>query len=92
MLFKPSEQKSTLVGNARMFVRLLCSILWIIQQKHKWCEDYSFDEKLTAEVDDVYTALDVDKNEEADVDKSEQADAAAIAAIHKLTLALFCKE
>jgi len=56
----------------------------MIQQKHKYGEDYPFDEKQTAAVDDVYTALDVDKSEEADV--------AVIAAIHKLTLALFCKE
>jgi hypothetical protein len=27
MLFKASEQKSTLVGYSRMFARLLCSVL-----------------------------------------------------------------
>jgi len=84
MPFKPSEQKSTLAGNARMFARLLCSVLRMIQQKHKWCEDYPFDEKQEMAVDNVYTALDVDKSEEADV--------AVIAVIHKLALALFCKE
>ena len=84
MPFKPSEQKSTLAGNARMFARLLCSVLRTVQQKHKWCEDYPFDEKQMAAVDDVYTALDVDKSEEADV--------AVIAVIHKLALTLFCKE
>ena len=84
MPFKPSEQKSTLAGNARMFARLLCSVLRMTQQKHKWCEDYPFDEKQTAAMDNVYTAL--------DADKSDEADAAVIAAIHKLALALFCKE
>jgi hypothetical protein len=37
MPFKPSEQKSTLAGNARMFARLLCSVLRMIQQKHCMC-------------------------------------------------------
>ena len=84
MLFKPSKQKSTLVGNARIFVRLLCSVLLMIQQKHKWCEDYLFDEKQAAAVENVYTALDANKSEEVNV--------TVIAAIHKLVLALFCKE
>ena len=83
MPFKPSEQKSTLAGNARMFARLLCSVLRMIQQKHKWCEDYPFDEKQEMAVDNVYTALE---------DESEEVDVVVIAVIHKLTLALFCKE
>ena len=84
MPFKLSEQKSTLAGNSRIFARLLCSVLRMIQQKHKWCEDYPFDEKQVVAVDNVYTVLDVDKSEEADV--------AVITVIHKLALALFCKE
>ena len=84
MPFKPSEQKSTLAGNARMFGRLLCSVLRTIRQKHKWCEEYPFDEKQTAAADGLWTAL--------DSDKSEEADAAVVAAIHKLVLVLFCKE
>jgi hypothetical protein len=41
MLFKPSEQKGTLAGNARMSIRLIFFVLRTIQQKHKWCADYS---------------------------------------------------
>lgn len=35
MPFKASDQKSTLAGNSRMFARLLCSVLRIIEQDHK---------------------------------------------------------
>jgi len=82
--FKASERKSTLAGNARMFARLLCSVLRTIQQKHKWCDEYSFDEKQAAAADGLWTAL--------AEDRSDEADTAVIAAIHKLALALFCKE
>jgi len=81
--FKPSEQKSTLAGNARMFGRLLCSVLRTIRQ-NPWHEDYPFDEKQAAAADALWAAV--------DMEKSEQADMAVIAAIHKLALALFCKE
>lgn len=40
--FKAGEQKSTLSGNARMFARLLCSVIRTIEQGHTWCERYPF--------------------------------------------------
>ena len=48
MSFKTSDQKSTLTGNSRMFARLLFSMLYIIEQDHKWSEEYRFDRKQKA--------------------------------------------
>jgi len=84
MPFKPCEQKTTLDGYSRMFARLLCSVLRTVQQKHKWCDEYPFDAKQSAAVENLWAALEAEKSDAADV--------AVIAAIHELGLALFCQE
>jgi len=61
--FKLSEQKNTLDEYSRMFSRLLCSVLRTVRQNHKWCQDYSFDEKQLKAVEDVWTALDEEKSD-----------------------------
>jgi len=50
MPFKASDQKSTLAGNLKMFIRLLFSVLRTIEQSYKWNKEYPFDRKQKAAV------------------------------------------
>lgn len=83
MPFKPGEQKNTMERNARMFARLLCLVLRTVQQNHRWCDEYPFDEKQMKAAEDLWAVLDAEKDEP---------DEAVIEAIHQLGLELFCKE
>jgi len=82
--FKVGEQESTLAGNARMFGRMLCSVVRTIEQGHHWCEQYPFNDKQKRGVKNLRKALDLGKGDESD--------AQVILAIHKLSVALFCHE
>src|SRR5437667_1028517 len=82
MPFKASDQKSTLAGNSRMFARLLCSVVRMIEQSHKWHEEYPFDNKQKAAAQELRGAVDA---EEVDDDAVKKV-------IHQLRLALFCKK
>src|SRR5438045_7303772 len=81
MPFKASDQKSTLAGNSRMFARLLCFVLRMIEKSHKWLEEYPFDRKQVAAAHELREAI---KAEEVDDNRVKEA-------IHSLGLALFCK-
>jgi hypothetical protein len=82
MPFKACDQKSTLSSYSRMFARLLCSVVRTIGQGHKWCEEYPFDEKQLVAAGELREAVEAENVDEAKVTK----------AIHRLGLALFCKE
>ena len=82
MPFKAGDQKSTLAGNSRMFARLLCSMIRTIEQRHKWQEEYPFDNKQKTAAQELRDAVDA---EEIDNDEVKEA-------IHRLGLALFCKK
>jgi len=84
MPFKASDQKSTLAGNSRMFARLLWSVVRTIEQGHRWCEEYPFDDSQRNAAGELREAI--------EAEQSDGADAAMLAAIHQLGLALFCKE
>ena len=84
MPFKASAEESTLKGNSKMFARLLCSVIRMVDEGHSWCHSYPFDDEQLAAMERLSVAIEAEAEDASDY--------AVMEAIHEFGLTLWCKE